>query len=266
MIKFFRQIRQRLLTENPPAGRAGKFSKYLLYAIGEIVLVVVGILIALSINNWNEQQKRDVLEKEYYCRLKEDVRQDEEKIESLIIAVKKRLVASNEAARLLQKSDPLKTEVGRQFEFALKGSYSTFVANNAAFEDLKSGANLNIIKDKRVINALNNYFNKIKGYTDVIRVHTDLMVNNQFSYSDKLSTGWVHGKMTTSRFLKGMDKDVFNAINISEQEYFSEEIKYSLYNDALLHISSNARTKELLMLIKEEIYILLKLFDNKCDT
>jgi hypothetical protein len=50
MLKFFRKIRQRLLTEN-------KFSKYLLYAIGEIVLVVIGILIALQINNANEIQK-----------------------------------------------------------------------------------------------------------------------------------------------------------------------------------------------------------------
>jgi len=47
MIKFFRKIRQRLLTEN-------KFSKYLLYAFGEIILVVIGILIALQINNWNQ--------------------------------------------------------------------------------------------------------------------------------------------------------------------------------------------------------------------
>ncbi len=49
MIKFFRQIRQQLLTEN-------KFSKYFLYAIGEIILVVIGILIALSINNWNQHK------------------------------------------------------------------------------------------------------------------------------------------------------------------------------------------------------------------
>ena len=49
MIKFFRKIRQRLLTEN-------KFSKYLLYAIGEIILVVIGILIALQINNWNQSK------------------------------------------------------------------------------------------------------------------------------------------------------------------------------------------------------------------
>ncbi len=50
MILFFRKIRQGLLTEN-------KFSKYLLYAIGEIILVVIGILIALQINNWNEDRK-----------------------------------------------------------------------------------------------------------------------------------------------------------------------------------------------------------------
>jgi hypothetical protein len=56
MIKFFRKIRQNLLSENPPAGRAGKFSKYLLYAVGEIVLVVIGILIALQINNKNQER------------------------------------------------------------------------------------------------------------------------------------------------------------------------------------------------------------------
>ena len=50
MIKFFRKIRQKMLTEN-------KFSKYFVYAIGEIILVVIGILIALQINNWNEQNK-----------------------------------------------------------------------------------------------------------------------------------------------------------------------------------------------------------------
>lgn len=49
MIKFFRHIRKRLIREN-------RFSKYLLYAIGEIVLVVIGILIALQINNWNEEK------------------------------------------------------------------------------------------------------------------------------------------------------------------------------------------------------------------
>ena len=56
MIKFFRRIRQKLLSEN-------RFSKYLIYAIGEILLVVVGILIALQVNNWNESQKNRDKEK-----------------------------------------------------------------------------------------------------------------------------------------------------------------------------------------------------------
>ena len=50
MIQLFRKIRQRLLSEN-------RFSKYLLYALGEIILVVIGILIALQINNSNEHRK-----------------------------------------------------------------------------------------------------------------------------------------------------------------------------------------------------------------
>lgn len=50
MIKFFRKIRQKLLSEN-------KFSKYLIYAIGEIALVMIGILLALQVNNWNEKRK-----------------------------------------------------------------------------------------------------------------------------------------------------------------------------------------------------------------
>ena len=52
MIKFFRKIRQHLLSEN-------KFNKYLIYAVGEIILVVIGILIALQINNWNETKQKE---------------------------------------------------------------------------------------------------------------------------------------------------------------------------------------------------------------
>ena len=50
MLRIFRKIRQRMLPDN-------KFSKYLLYAIGEILLVVIGILIALQVSNWNENMQ-----------------------------------------------------------------------------------------------------------------------------------------------------------------------------------------------------------------
>ncbi|HMC01982.1 MAG TPA: DUF6090 family protein [Flavobacteriaceae bacterium] len=73
MLKFFRNIRQNLLNE-------GKTSKYLKYAIGEIVLVVIGILIALSINNWNENRKAIIKEKSYIQSIYKDLKNDIKKI------------------------------------------------------------------------------------------------------------------------------------------------------------------------------------------
>ncbi len=66
MIKFFRKIRQNMVKEN-------KLSKYLLYAIGEIILVVVGILIALAINNNNEERKTKIKELNYLSGIKSDL-------------------------------------------------------------------------------------------------------------------------------------------------------------------------------------------------
>jgi len=69
MIKFFRHIRKNLLMEN-------KSGKYFKYAIGEIVLVVIGILIALQINNWNQNRINKQLESQYCIRLLDDVREE----------------------------------------------------------------------------------------------------------------------------------------------------------------------------------------------
>lgn len=74
MIKFFRHIRQNLIMEN-------KTSKYLKYAIGEIVLVVIGILIALQINNWNERRKEHLTERILLMSLNEDLSRNKEIIE-----------------------------------------------------------------------------------------------------------------------------------------------------------------------------------------
>jgi hypothetical protein len=69
MLRFFRRIRQKLLNE-------GSLKKYLIYAIGEIALVVIGILIALQINNWNESRKLRDKELEYLQGIKSDLEQD----------------------------------------------------------------------------------------------------------------------------------------------------------------------------------------------
>ena len=77
MIKFFRKIRQNLLSEN-------KFSKYLIYAVGEIVLVVIGILIALQLNNYNETLKQHSLEVNAINNLKLDFEYNKLKLDNSI--------------------------------------------------------------------------------------------------------------------------------------------------------------------------------------
>ena len=69
MIKFFRKIRQNLLSE-------GKTGKYLKYAIGEILLVVIGILIAVQINNWNELRKQQLVEIDVLEGIRNDILKD----------------------------------------------------------------------------------------------------------------------------------------------------------------------------------------------
>ncbi|MEP0133097.1 MAG: DUF6090 family protein [Eudoraea sp.] len=69
MINFFRRIRKKLADDNKPL-------KYARYAIGEILLVVIGILIALSINNWNEQRKDQIKEKATLYKFLQDLKSD----------------------------------------------------------------------------------------------------------------------------------------------------------------------------------------------
>lgn len=82
MIKFFRQIRQQLLMKN-------KTGKYLKYAIGEIVLVMVGILLALQVNNWNEQRKMDLKEKSVLAAIHEEFTQNQMQFNSIVSQHKK---------------------------------------------------------------------------------------------------------------------------------------------------------------------------------
>lgn len=92
MIKIFRRIRQNLLSEgktrpNDTVGRPVKpawpLGKYLLYAIGEIVLVMIGILLALQVNEWNKEQNRKKDEAIIVAQLKSDLKQSVEGLEEI---------------------------------------------------------------------------------------------------------------------------------------------------------------------------------------
>ncbi|MEM6516341.1 MAG: DUF6090 family protein [Bacteroidota bacterium] len=85
MINFFRLIRQRLLSE-------GKTGRYFKYAIGEIILVVIGILIALQINNWNEDRKTNDVKNNYLKQVAIDLEADKAFYTTVINRLEKKLV------------------------------------------------------------------------------------------------------------------------------------------------------------------------------
>lgn len=78
MIRFFRRIRQKLLTQN-------KFSKYLIYAVGEIILVMIGILLAFQVNSWKEQRDNSDLEKVMMKNLNTEFEKNLQKLKALRI-------------------------------------------------------------------------------------------------------------------------------------------------------------------------------------
>ena len=104
MIKFFRKIRQNLLSE-------GKTGKYLKYAIGEIVLVVIGILIALQINNWNEQRKTNNKEQNLLNALKQEFVYNQEELQNVIVINSNNIEGAGEFASILS---PKKTKLSEQ--------------------------------------------------------------------------------------------------------------------------------------------------------
>ena len=257
MLTFLRKVRKSLI-------ETGSIRRYLLYATGEVLLVMVGILLALQINNWNEWRKDRLLEDQYYCRLLEDVEQDKIQLEEFLKKSMDRLKASNEAVRLLQQQKVLKEEIGIQMSLSIRGVFADFVPNNSAFEDLKSGANLNVIRDKNIIKALNKYYNRIREYSSVAKVNADISLDRFRLHKDRFATGWVHATMNTNRFIDGMEPEVYEAMKVDKTEHLSNEIQFHLYNDALINVSSNSRRIELFGFIMNEIEELLKLLLDRC--
>ena len=112
MIKFFRSIRKDLMEKN-------KTGKYLKYAIGEIVLVVIGILIALSINNWNEKRKERALEKNLLENLVENLEQNTERLIIQIERINKDREADNLFLSIIDNNQFYNDSLEKYFHKAL---------------------------------------------------------------------------------------------------------------------------------------------------
>ncbi|WP_445383080.1 DUF6090 family protein [Robiginitalea sp. IMCC43444] len=146
MIKFFRSIRQKLLSEN-------KLSKYLLYAIGEIVLVVIGILIALQINNQNEARKERAKEVNYLKNVKTDLQSE---LANSAEFAAYHFGKAEACSHLLNSAAPQTIEEVQLYtdRYEQVFIWDTFVPNNNTFKELLSSGNLSLIKNDSIKNGL----------------------------------------------------------------------------------------------------------------
>ena len=155
MIKLFRNIRQSLVKEN-------KFSKYLLYAIGEIILVVIGILIALSINNWNDLRKEDSKEQkilmELQSQFKDNLAQLENKIQQRETIVKN----SKKALELMdtKKVIPMDTLTAILSSLILTPTFDPID------NEIMTAENLQLIKNDSLRHYLNTFSSGIVDFKD----------------------------------------------------------------------------------------------------
>ena len=155
MLKFFRRIRRNLLDEN-------KFSKYLLYAIGEIFLVVVGILIALQINNWNEASKNKELELKYIVGLITDLDYD---IRAFTVGVNE-LDLHRKSSNVLLTCYKNKTAIGDEelIEHLTNLALITqFRHRNTVMDDMKSAGRLNLILSDTIRQSIIAYYKLADG-------------------------------------------------------------------------------------------------------
>ena len=141
-----------------------KTGKYFKYAVGEIILVVIGILIALQINNWNENQKNRLAEKRYVNDLIEDLKNDSLVLNQINIFLESKSASKTKIEPLLQGN---KVEIDSiDFHFVNQWAVKNrFTPTNITIEELKNSGNLNIIKDidlrRQIVSLYNNYSNEV---------------------------------------------------------------------------------------------------------
>ena len=210
MLRFFRQIRQRLLTDN-------KFSKYLLYAVGEILLVVIGILIALQVNNWNINKENRKEEIYYLQKLKLNLQQD-------TTYVRERLRGIHQGLSLLDSleteiKNPLKTSFDNRFLTTILFALYGFSPQTSTFDNLKATGKLNLIANQILVDSLFVYYNDLDNYTkqriDGMETYARNTIGPYLMKFDEVAFHqYLAGTPKKSPYEYGKDVFIVNAINL----------------------------------------------------
>ena len=214
MIRIFRNIRQKLAAENNVA-------KYLRYAVGEIVLVVVGILIALQVNNWNSNRIEKNKESVYLKNIKRDLN---EQIKSIVVQMNYELNMSQKARSIIKYyKEHHNFHVDSSFTSAI-GSLTgrrTFVKINPTYTELLSSGNVDIISDNKFKGKLINYYLELERVELIINKNNNLFTDAVFIPGvirlSELQTSSAYDELLTSEILPENEQDsLANYIRLNE--------------------------------------------------
>lgn len=169
MAKIFRTVRINSIFN-------AKFNRYFLYVLGEIVLIVMGILIALKINNQNKLQENSQKEILYLQSFQEDLKKDIGLIKNQLL--RKEFLSSqmedlfHDFPDLQHKSEKELSEISNGL--TLITSQNIFVSNSSTFEAIQNSTDIQVITDFRLVQLLFNY------YTHLNFIFTHDELSNQF--------------------------------------------------------------------------------------
>ena len=253
MIPFYRKIRKKLADSN-------QFLKYSRYAIGEIVLVVIGILIALQINNWNEEQKGRLREMTYLENIKTDLLMNIEELNNFIESRESCIASCDIVLDYYNAIIPLDLD---QFNYHSLNILIWFPFNqhDNTYRELLNSGNLATISNKSIKNGLQNMqvgFKKIAFIEgEMQQDYESYLYDTYFSFTDLDSN--------LKNYEAQMDPENKQAnIEISEEEVkvllnnmkFKNGVVLSKYNSGLLMAEYQTmiqNTRELIDLIEKEI-------------
>jgi hypothetical protein len=230
MIKFFRKIRQKMLAEN-------KFSKYLLYAIGEIFLVVIGILIALQINTKSENHKKQEFEITILENIKEDILSDKVDCELNLEIIKIELTNEQRLLDFLFDKN-IQPKDSISFNDAL-GIDLLAVFHNASFNNLQNN-DIGLISNNKLYKEITRFYDfYVSALKEAENTH-----NYTNTYDDKFIFFKKHftviNKKTKGSF--GSEDDAWNQ-------------DFERYNFAIKNIDVLKKDEEFKILLAESILI-----------
>ncbi len=154
-----------MLTEN-------KFSKYLIYAIGEIALVMIGILLALQVNNWNENRKTQIEERDILQRLQLDLRDDLKNLQ-FSIDFKKDIAESYGLCLEILSEETIATKEEFMTHFSSILEIQQTNLNMTTFKNLQTTGQIRLIKSNEIADNIVSYYNSdYKNWESALKDYT----------------------------------------------------------------------------------------------